>query len=75
MDAFKDPDDRRKVILVLSDGKDNDGGMLSLRQHPASQAEVIDRARAEDVMVYAVGMRSRSSQPMAPGPDPAAFAR
>jgi VWFA-related protein len=32
-----------------------------------SQAEIIDRARKEDVMVYAIGMRSRSRQPMNPG--------
>ena len=66
IDGFKDSDDRRKVILVLSDGKDTGTGTLSLRQQPASQAEVIDRARAEDVMIYAVGMRSRSSQPRQP---------
>jgi Ca-activated chloride channel homolog len=65
LDAFKDGDDTRKVILVLSDGKDT--GMLSFRQRPVSQAEVIDRARREDVMIYAVGMRSRSSRPTMPG--------
>jgi len=32
----------------------------------ASQAGVIDRARAEDVMIYAIGMRSRGQRP-APG--------
>jgi Ca-activated chloride channel homolog len=65
LDALGDADDRRKVILVLSDGKDT--GPMSFRERPTSQAEVIDRARAEDVMIYAVGMRSRSSQPMRPG--------
>jgi VWFA-related protein len=63
--AFGDADDRRKVILVLSDGKDT--GSMSFTKRSVSQAEVIDRARREDVMVYAIGMRSRSSQPMAPG--------
>ena len=58
MDAFSDEDDRRKVILVLSDGKDS--GPIGVRQRPSSQADVIDRAREEDVMIYAVGMRSRS---------------
>jgi VWFA-related protein len=59
LDTFGDPeDDRRKVILVLSDGKDSEP--LSFHPHPASQAEVIDRARREDVMIYAIGMRSRS---------------
>jgi Ca-activated chloride channel family protein len=63
--TFPKEDDRRKVILVLSDGKDT--GMMDFRQAPVSQAEVIDRGRAEDVMIYAVGMRSRSRQPMQPG--------
>jgi Ca-activated chloride channel family protein len=58
LDAFGDVNDTRRVILVLSDGKDS--GPLSLRQRPVSQAEVIDRARREDVMIYGVGMRSRS---------------
>jgi len=59
MGAFGEEDDRRKVILVLSDGKDS--GPTSFRQRPSSQADVIDRARREDVMIYAIGMRSRSS--------------
>jgi VWFA-related protein len=57
--------DTRKVILVLSDGKDS--GPLSFRQRPSSQADVIDRARREDVMIYAVGMRSRGARPTSPG--------
>jgi Ca-activated chloride channel family protein len=66
MGAFGQEDDRRKVILVLSDGKDS--GPTSFRQRPSSQADVIDRARSEDVMIYAIGMRSRSrNPPMAPG--------
>ena len=47
----------RSVILVLSDGKDS--GPLSFRQRYVSQAEVIERARRDDVMVYGIGMRSR----------------
>jgi Ca-activated chloride channel family protein len=68
LDAFGDGDDRRKVVLVLSDGKDS--GQFSFRQRPVSQAEVIDRARGEDVMIYGIGMRSRSRQsaPMGGGP-------
>jgi VWFA-related protein len=50
---------------VLSDGKD--APQFALRQKFVSQAEVIERARREDVMVYAIGMRSRSRQPMMPG--------
>jgi Ca-activated chloride channel family protein len=68
MDTFgKEPSDQRRVVLVLSDGKDNDPAGFRPKQdgssgfHPKfiSQAEVIDRARREDVMVYAIGMRSR----------------
>jgi Ca-activated chloride channel family protein len=66
--SFGDADDKRKVILVLSDGKDS--GPLSFRERPMSQAEVIDRARREDVMIYGVGMRSRSMRPTMPGIGP-----
>jgi Ca-activated chloride channel homolog len=66
--AFSKEDERRKVVLVLSDGKDT--GPMSLRQRPSSQGEVIDRARQEDVMIYAVGMRSRGARPMQPGIGP-----
>ncbi len=58
----------RPVILVLSDGKDS--GPISFRQRFVSQADVIDRARAEDVMVYAIGMRSRGNRPIRPGIGP-----
>ncbi len=68
LDAFGDADERRAVILVLSDGKDS--GPVGFRQRFVSQAEVIERARREEVMVYAVGMRSRSSRPMQPGIGP-----
>ena len=68
MDGFGDADDRRKVILVLSDGKDTGlTGPLSFHHRPASQAEAIDRARRDDVMIYGVGMHSRSRQSMPPG--------
>ena len=65
LDAFGDADDRRKVILVLSDGKDT--GQQDFRRRPVSQAGVIDRARGDDVMIYAIGMRSRSTRAMQPG--------
>src|SRR5262245_38846006 len=71
LDAFKtdeDKTDKRPVILVLSDGKDT--GPMSFRQRPVSQAEIIDRARREDVMIFAVGMRSRAARPMQPGIGP-----
>jgi VWFA-related protein len=66
--AFDDGDETRKVVLVLSDGKDT--GQFSFRQRPLSQAEVIDRSRREDVMIYGIGMRSRGSRPMQPGIGP-----
>ena len=64
MTAFGEATDMRKVILVLSDGKDS--GPISFRQRPSSQAEVMDRARDEDVMIYAIGMRSRGARPAMP---------
>ncbi len=65
LDAFGDPGDTRKVILVLSDGKDS--GPTGFRQRPGSQADVIDRARLEDVMIYAIGLRSRGTRSMPSG--------
>jgi Ca-activated chloride channel homolog len=66
MDAFKDQNETgaRPVILVLSDGKDS--GPTTWTTHVASQAEVIDRARKEDVMIFAVAMRSRTGRPLPP---------
>lgn len=57
-------EDIRNVILVLSDGKDS--GPIGFRQKFVSQAEIIERARNENVMIYAVGMRSRSGRPNTP---------
>jgi Ca-activated chloride channel family protein len=62
--AGTDTEEARSVILVLSDGKDADPP--SFRRRPVSQAEVIDRAQKEDVMIYGVGMRSRSTRPLPP---------
>ena len=74
MDAFGTKgaeDDARRVILVLSDGKDSGPIGITpgnnLRKAEPSQAGVIDRALKDEVMVYAIGMRSRSRQPMQPG--------
>ncbi|MBA2354498.1 MAG: hypothetical protein H0V80_07510 [Acidobacteria bacterium] len=41
--AFEAEGDNRRVILVLSDGKDS--GPISFRQRFVSQVEVIERAR------------------------------
>lgn len=60
--------EERPVILVLSDGKDS--GPIGFRQRYVSQVEVIERARREDVMVYAIGMRSRSQRRQVPGLGP-----
>lgn len=68
LDAFGDEGGERPVILVLSDGKDS--GPIGFRQRFVSQAEVIDRAREEDVMIYAIGMRSRGTRPRLPGLGP-----
>ncbi len=65
MDAFGNEGAERRVVLVLSDGKDS--GPISFRQRNVSQVEVIDRARDEDVMVYGIGMRSRGRRPAGPG--------
>jgi Ca-activated chloride channel family protein len=65
LDGFGDETDARRVVLVLSDGKDS--GPTGFRQHFFSQAEIIDRARDEDVMVYGIGMRSRAAGVRTPG--------
>jgi VWFA-related protein len=64
---FGDDGEGRPVILVLSDGKDT--GPTGFRQPFISQAEVIDRARNEEVMIYGIGMRSRMARrgPLGPG--------
>jgi Ca-activated chloride channel homolog len=69
--AFGEEGGERHVILVLSDGKDS--GPIGFRQRFVSQVEVIDRARVEDVMIYAIGMRSRGPRPMQPGVGPGAL--
>jgi Ca-activated chloride channel family protein len=66
MDAFKEGGgEKRRVVLVLSDGKDS--GLTSFKDKFMSPAEIIDRARRDEVMIYAVGMQSRSKRPLNPG--------
>jgi Ca-activated chloride channel homolog len=67
LDAFGEDGGNRPVILVLSDGKDSGQVSFSLREPIVSQVEIIDRARRENVMVYAIGMRSRGARAMPPG--------
>ena len=68
MTGFGDSRDGRSVVLVLSDGKDS--GPTGFNQKYVSQVEVIERARKEDVMLYGIGMRSRTSRPRTPGLGP-----
>jgi VWFA-related protein len=64
MSTFGDDADLRRVVLVLSDGKDS--GPFDLRHRAYSPGDVIDRARNDGVMGYAIGLRSRP-QPMPGG--------
>lgn len=64
MDAFGEERETRAVILVLSDGKD--AGPIGWNRRFSSQAGVIDRALKTDVMIYAIGMRSRGARPAQP---------
>jgi VWFA-related protein len=58
MAAFGNADGRR-VILVLSDGKD--APVMRFGERLVSQLEVADRAEREEVMIYAIGLRSRGA--------------
>lgn len=53
--------DGRRVVLVLSDGKNT--GLRTVNGLPSGPTlrEVITRAQTEDFMVYAIGMRSRTA--------------
>ena len=68
LDAFGNEGEARRVVLVLSDGKDS--GPIGFRQRYVSQGEVIDHARDDDVMVYGIGMRSRGTWTLQPGIGP-----
>ena len=57
MDGFDVKSERRRVVLILSDGKDT--GPVGFSRRVSSQAGVIDRARTDSVMVYGVGLESR----------------
>ena len=66
LDAFGDTEpNTRRVILVLSDGKD--GGLTTFRERIVSPAEIIDRSRSDSVMIYAIGMQSRGTRRAVPG--------
>jgi Ca-activated chloride channel family protein len=65
IDAFDAARDARRVILVLSDGKDTGPGRLGVRFVGA--LDVVDHARVDDVMIYGIGLRSRRAMPAQPG--------
>jgi Ca-activated chloride channel family protein len=69
-DAADPETEARPVILVLSDGKDSGPIGFNLHQRTSSQVDVIERARKDGVMIYGIGMRSRSARPQAPGLGP-----
>jgi Ca-activated chloride channel homolog len=74
------PLDGRRVVLVLTDGKDTgfrSGPYGAERVGGPTLTQVITRAQTEDFMVYAIGMSSRGgggrwgpSAPFGDGPDP-----
>lgn len=51
--------DGRRVVLVLTDGKDT-GSLSPFAQRTVTLDDVVKRAEAEQFMVYAIGMRSRA---------------
>ena len=57
--------DGRRVVLVLSDGKDT--GPLEFGQKFLSQIEIGERAERDDVMIYGVGVRSSLASAMRSG--------
>jgi len=63
MNAVQPASSGRRVILVLSDGKDNGP---EIGQKLVTPQNVRDRAEREDVMVYGIGLRSAPG-PVAPG--------
>jgi len=56
MGAFGETGEERRVVLVLSDGKDSPPMKFG---RYVTQLDIVDRARREDIMIYGVGMRSR----------------
>ena len=72
MSSFGDVQGRR-VILVLSDGRDSRG--FGLGQKFYTVLDIIDRAQREDVMIYGIGLQSRGAAGFGAGmmdemPDP-----
>jgi VWFA-related protein len=63
LDTFDPASEERRVVLVLSDGRDSRS--VGFGRRSSSQIQVIDKARERDTMIYAIGMRSRG--PISPG--------
>ena len=55
--------DTRRVLLVLSDGKDAPG-FRKFGERYIGQLEIVDRAQREEVMIYGIGLQSRGMMPM-----------
>ncbi|HOC17890.1 MAG TPA: VWA domain-containing protein [Vicinamibacterales bacterium] len=58
--AFEGAGDERRVVLVLSDGKDS--GPPKFGGRYLTLVDVMERARRDEVMIYSVGLRSRSGR-------------
>jgi Ca-activated chloride channel family protein len=66
MGAFTGNDTRR-VVLVLSDGKDAPG-IRKFGEKIVTQLDIVDRAQRDEMMIYAIGLRSRGiGMPMGSG--------
>ena len=59
MSTFSDKEGRR-VVLVLSDGKDAPG-FRKFGEKFIGQLEIVDRAQRDEVMIYGIGLRSRGA--------------
>ncbi len=59
--------EQRRVILVLSDGKDT--GPRKFNERFITQLDIVDRARRDEIMIYGIGLRSRGPMPMGAGMD------
>jgi VWFA-related protein len=57
LDAFGEGRDARRVVLVLSDGMDRDPQYASVAERRVGEADLLDRLRHDDVMIYAIGIR------------------
>jgi VWFA-related protein len=58
--AFEGTGDERRVILVLSDGKDS--GPPKFGGRYLTLIDIMERAQRDEVMIYSVGLRSRGGR-------------